>query len=200
MNIAFIKSLYRASHVAFGSVDMLNEEILYSSGHVEKMLGYSSEELAGQTANNFESLVHPEDVALNQQARQNLINSKEGEVIEYILRVRKSDGSYLHMLIRDIVFERNEEKIPTKYSTIIQDVTMMAELESELARKVEALGEISYKNSHQLRAPVANIIGLVDLLKRDNFKTEYNEKIVRHLEETVKKLDQIIHEINGLSN
>lgn len=200
MSFAFIKSLYKASPVAFGSMDIANEEIIYSSGHAEALLGYSSEEFKLLSKQNFKSIVHPEDLAASEEALGRLMQSSDGEIVEVVLRIRKSDGTYIHLLVRDIVFERDSENVPTKFSSIVQDVSHTVELERELSEKVKALKEISYKNSHEVRAPVANIIALVDLLKPQNFKTSYTEKIFRYLEETVKKLDDIIREINGLSN
>ncbi|WP_420316104.1 PAS domain-containing protein [Ekhidna sp.] len=200
LNFSFIKSLQRASPVAFGAIDMLKEELIYSSGHAEQLLGYSKEELKEHSKNYFESIVHPDDQEKSRQKIKQLMNSNVGEIVECTLRVRRSDNAYLTFYIRDIVFDRNDENSPVKYTTIVQDVSDIVALENELKEKVEIIRKVSYKNSHELRAPVANIIGLISLIKEENFKTEYNAKIFHHLEKTVSKLDRIIHEINNLSN
>ncbi len=199
MSLAFIKSLHKASPVAFGSIDLIKDQIVYSSGHAEKLLGYSKEELISLSRQNFKAIVHPDDLKVSQQAIDRLMKSSDGEIVESIFRVKKSDGSYLHLLIRDIVFERDHQHVPTKFSTIAQDISYTVALERQLAEKVEVLKEISHKNSHDVRAPVANILAMVDLMKPHNFKTAYTQKIFSYLEETVKKLDSIIHEINDLS-
>lgn len=200
LNFAFIRSLHKASPVAFGALDMIEDELIYSSGHAELLLGYSKDELKKLSQNYFASIIHPDDLRISEETIEKLRSSNVGEIVECTLRVRNSNNEYQHLLIRDIVFERDSLQSPVKFSTVVQDVTPLVSLEEELRDKVDALRKISYKNSHELRAPVANIIGLVDLLKTDNFKTQYNEKIFRHLEETVKKLDEVIHEINKLSN
>ncbi len=200
MSLAFVKSLIYASPVAFGSIDMVNDQIIYSSGKAEELLGYSATELKQLSNHNFRSIVHPEDIEISANALRRLQESNEGEIVESIFRVRKATGEYIHLLVRDIVFERNQAHIPTKFTTIVQDISHTVDLERQLAEKVAALKEISFKNSHDLRAPVANIIGLVDLLKTHNFKTEFTERIFRYLEETVKKLDDVIHQINDMSN
>ncbi len=200
INFAFIKSLYRASPVAFGAMDAVSEEMIYSSGHAESLLGYSKEELKSLSKNLFESIVHPEDLDRSRTMLKELTENKNDDFVEGVLRIRKSDGEYLHLHIRDIIFERDNKGGPVKFATIVQDISKTVVLEQELDQKVNSLKMISYKNSHELRAPVSLIIGLVDLLKEDDFKTEYNEKIFRHLEDTVKKLDQIIHEINKTAN
>lgn len=200
LNFSFIKSLHKASPVAIGAIDIFNDEIIYSSGHAEALLGYTKKELKEYSKNYFESLVHPDDVEKSRQAIHELVKSDIGEIVECTLRVRKSDGEYLSLFIRDIVFERDEENAPLKFTTIVQDVSHVVELEKQLKDKLNVIRKISYKNSHELRAPVANMIGLLSLMKEENFKTEFNAKIFHHLEETVAKLDEIIHNINNLSN
>ena len=200
LNFAFIRSLHKASPVAFGAMDLVDDNLIYSSGHAEKLLGYSKEELKELSHNYFSSIIHPDDLKTSEGVINKLRTSSIGEIVECTLRIRNAKGNYQHLFIRDIVFERNDDQTPMKFSSIVQDVTQLVEMEKDLRGKVDALQKISYKNSHELRAPVANIIGLVDLLKTDSFKTEYNEKIFRLLEETVKKLDSVIHEINNLSN
>ena len=200
LNFAFIKSLHQASPVAFGAIDLQrDEQLIYSSGHAEKLLGYSKKELIGHSKNNFKSLVHPDDHEVSENAYARIRKSDVGEIVESTFRVRHSEGHYVCLFVRDIVFERDGDK-PLKFTTVVQDITHVMQLEQDLAKKVEVLKEVSYKNSHELRGPVANIIGLVDLLKKEHFRTEYNEKILRHLEDTVKKLDEVIHEINSISN
>lgn len=200
LNFAFIKSLHRASPVAFGAIDLdKDEQLIYSSGHAEKLLGYSKEEFKELSRNNFKSIVHPEDYERSDGAYERLRRSEVGEIVETTLRIKHADGHYLWLFLREIVFERDENK-PLKFTSVVQDITHVVELEKELSQKVKSLKQVSYKNSHELRGPVANIIGLVELMKEDHFRTEYNEKILRHLEATVRKLDEVIHEINHMSN
>ncbi len=192
--------MQRASPVGYGTIDIVKDELTYSSGYAEALLGYTDEELKAYSKNYFESIVHPDDIRKSRAAIKRLLNGEVGEIIECTLRVRKSDNSYLTLFIRDIVFARDAQNAPIKFATVVQDVTEIAELERKLDESLDTIRKISYKNSHELRAPVANIIGLVALMKEQNFKTEYNAKIFHHLEETVKRLDNIIHDINNMAD
>lgn len=196
LNFSFLKSLHKASPVAFGAMDMYNEEIIFSSGHAEALLGYTREELKIHSQKFFEPIVHPDDLPKSQEAISKLLATESSEIIECTLRVRKSDGDYLTLLIRDIVFDRGHDDAPLKFATVVQDVTQVAELEKQLNQKLEIIKKINYKNAHELRAPVANILGLMSLMKKEDFKTEINARIFDHLEETVEKLDIIVHEIS----
>ncbi|MDN5202463.1 PAS domain-containing protein [Fulvivirgaceae bacterium BMA10] len=197
--IEFIRSISKLAPVAFGAVDLYKDQLICSSGLAEKQLGYTKEELVYHSKNNFESIIHPDDLLESELAIKKLMESKAGEIVESTFRVKRSDGKYLCLFVRDLVFEWDEEDKPLKYATVVQDITEVMELEKELAKKVKAPDDIALKNAHELRGPVATILGLVDLMKKENFKTEYNEKIFHHLEKTVKKLDEVIHDINNLS-
>ena len=62
------------------------------------------------------------------------------------------------------------------------------------------LQDIAWKQSHDVRAPLSNIMGLVNLLKSnlnldgDDVNDE-NSKILNYITESTKKLDEIIHDI-----
>ncbi len=64
----------------------------------------------------------------------------------------------------------------------------------ELEKKNKALEEYAFINAHNLRAPVASVLGLINLIK----KIELNEEgkvIVQHLEESATKLDSVVNSI-----
>lgn len=57
----------------------------------------------------------------------------------------------------------------------------------------EKLFEIAYLQSHEVRGPVAQIIGLANLINFDNFSDPENAAIISNLKEVTHSLDQIIH-------
>ena len=57
------------------------------------------------------------------------------------------------------------------------------------------LQEIASISSHEIRRPVATILGLVNLFDRDNPDNPMNREIVDHLELTAQELDGVIHTI-----
>jgi ligand-binding sensor domain-containing protein len=64
----------------------------------------------------------------------------------------------------------------------------------ELERKNKALEEYAFINAHNLRAPVASILGLINLIKRIELD-EDGKLIVQHLEESANKLDEVVSSI-----
>lgn len=61
------------------------------------------------------------------------------------------------------------------------------------------LKKITWKHSHEVRKPVANIIGLASIIDKDNLHSE-NLKTVEYIQQSAEELDQIIHEIVESAN
>ncbi|SNT28184.1 hypothetical protein SAMN05421640_3155 [Ekhidna lutea] len=57
----------------------------------------------------------------------------------------------------------------------------------------------SFKNSHELRAPLANVMGIIELLKDAESQAEINELLVL-LNKSCEDLDKVVHEINEILN
>lgn len=55
----------------------------------------------------------------------------------------------------------------------------------------EKLRNIAWMQSHEVRAPLARILGLVELLD----ETTANSEVVKYIVESSKELDEIIHKI-----
>ncbi|GHN01188.1 hypothetical protein WSM22_26770 [Cytophagales bacterium WSM2-2] len=65
---------------------------------------------------------------------------------------------------------------------------------AELEQKNKALEEYAFINAHELRAPVASILGLINLMQKLDLKGE--EKVyVEHLKESARKLDSVVSSI-----
>jgi len=72
--------------------------------------------------------------------------------------------------------------------------SLVKERTSELERKNKALEEYAFINAHELRGPVASILGLVHLMQK--LKLSEEEKIyLEHLQQSAKKLDEVVSSI-----
>jgi tetratricopeptide (TPR) repeat protein len=65
---------------------------------------------------------------------------------------------------------------------------------SQLTIQNQRLTEYTFINAHKLRAPVASILGLINLLQQ--VKPEEKEAILSHLKTCGEQLDRIIHEVS----
>jgi tetratricopeptide (TPR) repeat protein len=60
------------------------------------------------------------------------------------------------------------------------------------------LRDFSYANSHHLRKPVANLLGLCDAISKNNTDDPENKEIIKMMLDSAIELDTIIHELNKL--
>lgn len=68
----------------------------------------------------------------------------------------------------------------------------------KLRKQAKLLREIAWIQSHLVRRPVANILGLVPLVKK-NALTDEDKRIVEMLDQATKEFDEIIKRITALS-
>ncbi|MDI9869023.1 PAS domain-containing protein [Flectobacillus roseus] len=77
---------------------------------------------------------------------------------------------------------------------MIQDVTARIQNEIQLKEQVQILEKIAWQHSHEIRRPVANIKGLIDLINMD-YEAVQSIPNWSYLEQEVESLDHIIHKI-----
>lgn len=65
----------------------------------------------------------------------------------------------------------------------------------KLEKQNKQLTEYAFINAHLLRAPVCNILGLIDLLKNHEFNQDQLE-IIKFLDDSTKELDEMVMKIN----
>ena len=94
-------------------------------------------------------------------------------------------SSYEEILAQDEEIKGINENL----ESIVRDRTR------ELEMKNRTLEEYAFINAHQLRSPVASILGLINLMKRIELNTEA-KSVMSHLNESTVKLDRIVASIS----
>ena len=80
---------------------------------------------------------------------------------------------------------------------IIQDVTESRELAGRLKQQNKQLIEIARIQSHELRSPVATMLGLIDLLASGALSQAEQTEMLYGLKDAGNRLDEIIKAIDG---
>ena len=83
----------------------------------------------------------------------------------------------------------------TGYIAVYNDITWRKQKEDEVTRQNDKLKEVAWLNSHEVRRPLANIMGLINLMKSTSNMDE-KMKILENINNSAKALDKIVHEIN----
>lgn len=103
------------------------------------------------------------------------------------------DGSYRFVLGRYfLVFD--ETGVPVRIISAMEDVTKRKEYIHAIEEQNKRLKEIAWIQSHMVRAPLARILALVDLIRIDQPDDDYNV-ILDYLTSSAKELDAVISNI-----
>jgi PAS domain S-box-containing protein len=124
----------------------------------EEMFGYSLEELRGKSVNDF---IVPENLVSEGVDLNNLITTNRVVSLETI-RKNKA-GKLINVILYGMPVMMDEETLSI-YGVYV-DFTERKRIEEELKIRNTELDNFVYKVSHDLRAPLSSILGLVHLAK-----------------------------------
>jgi PAS domain S-box-containing protein len=95
----------------------------------------------------------------------------------------------------------NEEQQIIGIAHNVQDITERKNREFKILQQNETLHQIAWQQSHEVRRPLANILGIYSLLKDDKEATEEEkQKYLDYLFQSTQELDKIIHKIVHQAN
>jgi PAS domain S-box-containing protein len=80
----------------------------------------------------------------------------------------------------------------------IQDDQKVRKLNRDLVQNNAQLQQYSYIVSHNLRAPIANLLGLSRLFNSKNLSDERNIKVIRNIESSAGNIDAILKDLNKI--
>jgi K+-sensing histidine kinase KdpD len=76
-----------------------------------------------------------------------------------------------------------------------RNITDRLNIEKALINQNERLKHIATLSSHDLRRPVASMLGLIDIIDKENFSNPANQEIIEHLFTTSAEIDTVIRQI-----
>lgn len=137
--------------------------------------------------------------------RQAYLQALEERLNNYTIlgqwRLLKKSGEVMHaeIYLHKVAFQGSKA-----YLVLVLDVTGRLRVEEErkklieeLTRQNQNLQQFAYITSHNLRAPIANIMGLVHLYAPDN-KPEFNQQIIDNLGKSARNLDAVVRDLSDL--
>ena len=193
------ESLGRYDIVAKATSDLITDynienDTFQFSNAIYDIFGYSPEEL-GTSRKWWEERLHPEDYErVIKGAKEVFSNQKKLLNIEY--RFKCADGNYKYILDRSYVISDAEGK-PSRIIGSVQDITERRKYINAIERSNERLREIAWTQSHVVRAPLARIMGLIDLLKNQRNNLDNIEEIIDNILNSSEELDKVIRKITN---
>jgi PAS domain S-box-containing protein len=179
-------------------ITLLDENgfVLYCSPSLTAVLGYAPEEVIGL---KMFSLMHPDDYARSKEVFKNLMTTKgNGGIIE--AKYKHKNGHYLTVESQG----NNQLHNPAINAVVLttRDTTKRKEKEEEklqlvyeLMEKNADLKQFSYITSHNLRAPLTNLMAICTLLDTENISQEDTHELINAFKTSTIKLNDTLNDL-----
>ncbi|MEO6521550.1 MAG: PAS domain S-box protein [Mucilaginibacter sp.] len=171
-------------------------KIVWTNQALEDFVGFKLNELAEKPVAYFLNRIHADNVSA-EQVNDRL---KKAEVFSMDLSVftDKDSPSWIHGDFTPLFDAKGQS---TGYILFFTDISGIKKKEEFLLRQNEVLREIAWIESHEVRRPLASILGLIELLQAcssDEEKQEVFEMILSsggELDVMIRKINERIIEV-----
>jgi len=200
MQEELVQGILKVSLSSVTMIDFIAKRMTFTSGQIMKKLGYREDEFGQLSTNFYESIINEEDKLKLKNHIEKLVESQPGQVFECLLRFRNKEGNYHTLMLRDSVFARDAQGYPQEVICSAIDITQYLLIKARMDENIKFIKELSFKNSHEMRAPVATILGLVQLMKHELHSPGLVLELISYLEQTVIKMDTVIRDLTKTLN
>lgn len=158
-------------------------------GSFSKIRGKTAADYVGKTTM---MILPPSDAELHDEMLSIVL---KGEIITYEWSYDTPDGlQYIQTKLTPI---RNANQQLIGAVGVGRNITERKRAELEIRSQLDRLTQISWIQSHVVRAPVTRIMSLVELLtdEKGTIEAEDSREILQYIMDSAKELDGIIHDI-----
>jgi PAS domain S-box-containing protein len=183
----------KATSELIWDLDVESGRIVRSSGY-QTVFGYDPDENSSDLDSWFES-IHPDDrdevkESFN-SALQNTRNTQWYKEYRFI----KANGHTAYIVDRGHII-RDESGKAIRVVGAVLDVTESRRMMREISIQNKRLKEIAWTQSHQVRAPLARLMGLVSVLDLDILESDMKRDVLEKIHTSAHELDEIIRDIS----
>jgi len=178
------QTLFENSPVAIFRTDARTGMILYANPMVWKILECQPDDITN--ALNFYS--NPED-------RANLIQElmEYGKVVDREVQVKKATGDTIWVTISALYYPEEDS-----IEGVMMDISRIKESVLELQNANYELDNFVYHASHDLRAPLRSIMGLINVMRLEKTASG-KEHCLEMIEGSIKRLDNLVIDLLQIS-
>lgn len=169
--------------------DMSNR-ILYCSPFTEVLTGYATRDIYAAPADFFLTIIHPDDRAAYVRA---LKVSEFGEAFQHRFRILHQTGIEMWAESRTVpVLDELGEVVASL--AIILDVTGTVRYQRQVEERNRDLQDFTYMVSHDLKAPIFTIKGMVGIIEEDFAATVPADlrEILSHITRAAGRLEDLV--------
>ncbi|WP_158798846.1 PAS domain-containing sensor histidine kinase [Pedobacter sp. L105] len=191
----------RATSDAIWDWDLQNNTLFWGDGF-STIFGYDPSELP-RGINSWTNNIHPEDHLAVITSIEMVLNSQETNwKAEY--RYLKADGHFAEVVDRGFII-RNTDGAAIRMVGAMHDISErkknlkdMKRVTDDLYKRNRELHEFGYIVSHNLRSPVANIMGIASLMGLETDVPEAVSNYIRKIEVSIESLNEVITDLSKI--
>jgi signal transduction histidine kinase len=143
------------------------------------------------TIEDFRKRVHPEDLPGADEAMQNIVYATEPLFAQF--RIIRPNGE-IRTIKGNVTCIRDIANQPVRLIGINHDITDQQRIQSKIQDQNDRLKKIAWMQSHEIRKPVANIMGLLNLYDISQNDLQHSQ-LIQYLKESAVELDSVIKQI-----
>lgn len=180
----------RATFDAIWDLDLTNNTLTWGEGFYT-LFGYDVSHTSTSHA-FWREYIHPEDKERVSKSFWKAIVGTESTWKESY-RYLKINGEYAYVQDRAVII-RNEQGSAIRMIGAIQDITERRKYIRAIENQNTQLREIAHTQSHVVRAPLARIMGLINLINTQDLDPKQSE-LLEYIKASAYDLDQIVRSI-----
>ena len=144
----------------------------------------------------FKKMMHPEDKEMMKKILAGLAEGKKS-IDSAIYRINMPNGKIRYIEAHAIV-QKSPEGKPIRLIGTNRNITDDIAVQEKMKTQNKVLRDIAFIQSHEVRRPLANILGVIEVLNSSN--SVQNKEIFDHLIESANELDMQIRSIVKKTN
>jgi PAS domain S-box-containing protein len=181
-------------------------KIIYQTPSADRIIGYTYEEIQQLDGTQ---LLHPDSRAADNKAFEEFL-LKTGSELKTYHRIKHKDGHYIWIegTYLNLLHDETIQAIVLTYSDITQRKHLEDERQHLLEERLSIIHNLTSRNkdleqfsfivSHNIRAPLANILGLTAMFSDPRYDEILKAKAVEGIQISAKNLDAVLAELNTI--
>jgi PAS domain S-box-containing protein len=165
-----------------------NGAYTYASPASMAMFGKKPEEVIGSYAMHF---IHEDDQKILRQMLEEIKETRRVQTSPYRFRMHTGEFRWLQSIGTNLLDDPAVNGIVINSKDITDSVNYILAIEVQNAR----LKDIAWIQSHVVRAPLARIMGLIELIKTVPEDRQLNSELLEHILCSAHELDKVISDI-----
>jgi DNA-binding response OmpR family regulator len=187
---ALMKEAEYLAKLGSWQADLVTGKVIWSDG-LFRLFGYEPFEIE-PSLEKFLTIVHPDDVVGVKIHLDAMMQS--GDLLEREFRIIDKQNT-IRYLNTKVVVHRNAAGTAIRLIGFQMDVSELKEQTREIENQNEKLKEIAWMQSHEVRGPLARMMGLISLIKDFKDNEVSLDEVLQNITQSANELDGIIRNI-----